>query len=142
MSTPYKSKRKRSTGKGIARSYPRDRSKKSTLRRDPVCLGENSHMGICIGMLSKAKKLKIKRTGKKYHRKFLQILVNLLKRNYNWHTAMTMTRYFNIKELNKKINPMFNSRDINGDITSEKRIRIPTVTGRKPKGRKRRIKVR
>jgi len=141
MRTSYKSKRKRSTGKGIARSYPRDRSKGSTLKKDPVCLGRNSHMGICIGMLSKANKLKVKRTRKKYHRKFLQILVNLLKRNYNWHTAITMTKYFNTKELNKSINPMFNSKDVNGNITSEKRIRIPTVTGRKPKGRKRKIKV-
>ena len=44
-------------------------------------------------------------------------------------------------ELNKSINPMCNSKDVNGNITSEKRIRIPTVTGRKPKGRKRKIKV-
>jgi hypothetical protein len=119
--------------------------KNAHITRSVLCKDEYGVKGICIGMLRKPHQIKLKLIKKTKNRKYLQIMVNLLKRGYGWWASTQMARYFTGKEIKTKmINPVFNSKNPKGRITTTKELEgqeARFVISSSPKvGKRRRIR--
>ena len=83
--------------------------KNAKIKRTRICGDNHGVKGICIGMLSKSHQMQLKLIKKTKNRKYLQLMVNILKRGYGWWTATQMARYFCAAEKRKKVSALFNS---------------------------------
>ena len=131
--------------KGKHKKYKTVVSKKNAkIKRSNICEDKYGVKGICIGMLSISHQIQLKLIKKHKNRKYLQLMVNLLKRGYAWWTATQMARYFCAAERKKRINPLFNSKGPKGltsvDELQGKDARI--VENSKVRGaRKKRVRI-
>ena len=98
--------------------------KNASIKRNRICGDKYGVKGICIGMLSKPHQIQLKLIKKTKNRKYLQLMVNILKKGYGWWAATQMARYFTAAERRKKVSPLFNSKGPYG-LTSIDELKGP-----------------